>query len=156
MRNALQGKIRSIALRGVVLRGGQKTVQVETLSGDPLEARVFHPYGLSSFLGRGADGAVLSLGGSSASGAMVGAGDMAREPVLKEWEVAVWSRHGQIILLGADGQVLVNTTVKAAMIEDAVGSLDQLRQYVMLHTHTSAAPGSPTSPPVQPAPWGAA
>lgn len=52
----------------------------------------------------------------------------------------------------AGGNVGASGEVSGSQVKDSSGSLGGLRLWSSTHVHTSAAPGSPTTPPVQPIP----
>jgi hypothetical protein len=52
------------------------------------------------------------------------------------------------ILNGEDHDGLVNVLDLTEKLNQLVQELDQLKQQINLHTHTSANPGSPSSPPI--------
>lgn len=85
---------------------------------------------------------------------------------LKDGEACLYDAHGSKVHLKDDKTIDIKTEaikidapetestgkIKAQEIEDMKGTLEQLRQFVNTHTHTSAPPGSPTTPPVPPNP----
>lgn len=154
----IRRRINALALRAVVTLAGdavEELLQVEASDGDVRDnvPRV-QDYGLASKPGKGSQAIVLGLGGNRSSSVAIVVAPPGERPELKGDEVALWSLHGQYLKLDEDGNVVVFADLLKGVkdIADALGTLDELRQWAAPHVHTSASPGSPTSPPTTPPP----
>jgi phage baseplate assembly protein V len=131
-------------------------MQIEILKGEVYSAiERLQEYGFSSVPQAGAEAIVLSLNGDRGHGVVIVAADKRyRLTGLESGEVALHDDQGQMIVIKRDGieitaqnvtvnsDMTVNGTITATT--DVIGGGKSLK----LHTHTSAAPGSPTSAPL--------
>lgn len=136
-------------------------VQLAVLDGETRDGcERFQEYGFTSVPEEGAEAVVLFPGGRRDHGLVVAVDDRRHRPTgLAAGEVAVYNRHGLILLLKSGRAALTAPEVRlgsdAASAYVALANLVDARIAAVVatfnaHVHTSAAPGSPTSSPVTP------
>lgn len=163
-------------LRGLVTRAvielvqdelDEQGVQVRLVSGDLLDdVRHAQPYGLTAHPPPDSDGIFLSVGGARSSGVVVCVGNREFRPRgLAQGEVALYSQHGQVLLLKADGSVELPATeirlgaadasapvALAPQVEAELNSirnsLDTLTSAFNAHIHITTATVGASIPPV--------
>lgn len=81
--------------------------------------RVLQQYGIASVPAPNSEAVALFVGGSRDNGFVVATqGDSGDVPVLKEGEVALFSKFGQTILLQEDGSVNMSTSSGGSIVID--------------------------------------
>ncbi len=150
--------IRSLIVRGSVT-GADASQQTQALSvammldedEDGVE-NFAEPYGLANSLPAGTECIIVSVGGAADHQVVVGTADKANRPDdLEDGEVAVYSKHGQKIVLKTDGSIVAvpkdgktfdigETATKAiALAEDVDARLTTLQAAHDSHIHVTTA-----------------
>lgn len=157
-------------LRGLVTRAvielvqddlDEQGVQVRLISGDLLDdVRHAQPYGLTTHPPPDSDGIFLSVGGARGSGVVVCVGNREfRLRRLEQGEVALYSQHGQVLLLKADGSVELTANEIRLGAADATAPVALapavLTELQRLQAHFSAVEAVLTGPPIPEAGMGA-
>lgn len=146
----------------------QLNLMAETTHDD---VELWQHFGFTSAPPKGSRALVVCVGGNTDHSVVVATENGSfRVKDLKSGESCLYDAKGSKIHLKDDGSIelvtkkmtekieeslmidtpeMENTgTFKASEVSDSKGSLDQLRQYVNKHVHTSAPPGNPTSTPL--------
>jgi len=141
----------------VVLHGsaGENTAETEDIEelfpGMPtIEARpVMHPYGLVSRAPKGTISVVARIGEHCGNRQVIGHRDKNR-PTVGSGETVLYNQHGQRIRLEA-GKIRIGSDASGDPVvlgTETRQMLSQALAAIISHTHTSSAPGAPTSPPL--------
>lgn len=177
MSSALMARVRGMVSRAVLslvndaaqLQALQVTMLAEQV---PDDVEHFQHYGFSSVPLAGAEGIALAIGGSTGHTVVINVDDRRfRLKPLANGEVALYDDIGHkvhltragIVIDGAGHPVTMTNLTKLRVVADieATGSIKdqcdsaggrsmaQMRASHVGHTHTSAAPGNPTSAPNQ-------
>jgi phage gp45-like len=160
-------KVSNLIGRGVIQRvdDGKQTqeLQVDLLEGETRdELERLQQYGLSSHPPKGSDCLVVFVGGRRDQGYCLAAEKQGTRIInLSEGEVALYSQHGQTIVLKANGDIELNPKagqkVKISTDVEVTGTLTATTdvvgggKHLATHTHpanltlagTTASPGSP-------------
>jgi phage gp45-like len=157
-------RVRGLIARGSVRRYLPATIdrlgrfQV-SLGGKAVHDDIVHaqPYGFGSRPRAGAEAWILFPHGGRSAGYAIVTDDRRGRPALEEGEATLYNAvTGTSLVLAADGSVrvvgdlVVEGNISASgTIEDAVGSIDEIRSTYNVHTHgTSAGPTTPPTPPL--------
>jgi phage baseplate assembly protein V len=157
---AVQRAVVSGVSEALKMRG----LQIKLLDGEDDDGvEHFEPYGLTARPSNGAEAIVLSVGGSTAHPVAVVVSDRGgeRPTDLLDGEVALYSKHGQSVILRTDGSISLvpkagetvnhgsETPADAmALALKTETELNALRTWALAHVHPTAAVGSPSPPTV--------
>lgn len=162
----LQRKIMLMVGRAVLTTikdsDGYQKLQISLLNGD-IAGNVdrMQNYGFTSVPKAGADAILVSIGGSHDNGIVIACDDKRyRLKGLASGEVAIYTDEGDKIHLKRGNNIEITTQIlKVNGKLTVTGNIESFGEIVGMevkageialttHKHTSAAPGSPTSPPV--------
>jgi phage gp45-like len=127
----------------------------EGVEGQSMTAEVYQAPGILAMPGDGTRGIWVPVGGSSRYGVVVAAQNYAINITVEAGETAIFSTTADgktvqaLIKLKADGTIELNGNDKRLVTHAELDTaLQTFITALNLHTHTSAAAGSPTTPPV--------